>query len=69
MDNCVILHIYSVVEHLLPYHVPVLGGVGAHDVQQLLDVDGLQLVIVASHVPLPHEGCDVRIALPSRKVC
>ena len=67
MNDGVILHLNSVIKHLLPHDVAVLGGEAAHDIQQLLDVDGLQLVIVASHVPLPHEGCDVRIALPSRK--
>ena len=64
MDDGVILHLHAVIENLLPHDVAVLGGETAHDVQQLLDVDGLKLVVIAGHIPLPHEGCDLRIALP-----
>ena len=64
MDDCVVLYIYSIVKHLLPYDVAILGWVGTDNVQKFLDIDGLQLVVVSRHVPLPHEGCDVRIALP-----
>ena len=55
MDDCVILHGNSVVKDLLPHDVSVVCWVGAHDVQELLDVDRLQLVIVVCHVPLRHE--------------
>ena len=64
MDDRVILHLHPIIEHLLPHDVAVLGGEGADDVQQFLDVDRLQLVIVPSYVPLPHEGRDVGVALP-----
>ena len=64
MDDRVILHLHPVIKHLLPHDVAVLGGEGADDVQEFLDVDGLQLVIVTSYVPLPHESCDVGVALP-----
>ena len=55
MDDCIILDLHTIVKDLLPHDVPVVRGVGAHDVQQLLDVDRLQLVVVACHVPLLHE--------------
>ena len=55
VDDRVILDGDSIVKDLLPDDVPVVRGVGAHDVQQLLDVDRLQLVVVACHVPLLHE--------------
>ena len=64
VDDRVVLHLHPVIKHLLPHDVAVLGGVGADDVQQFLDVDRLQLVIVPSDVPLLHEGRDVWIALP-----
>ena len=64
MDDRVILHLPPIIEPLLPHDVAVLGGEGADDVQQFLDVDRLQLVIVPSYVPLPHEGRDVGVALP-----
>ena len=55
MDDRVILDGNSIVKDLLPDNVPVVRGVGADNVQQLLDVDRLQLVVVACHVPLLHE--------------
>ena len=55
MDDSVILDDNPIVKNLLPDNVAVVGGVGADDVQQLLDVDRLQLVVVACHVPLLHE--------------
>ena len=64
MNYCVILYINSIIKDFLPDDVAILGWIRAHNIQQLLDVDGLQFVIIASHVPLPHEGCDVRVALP-----
>ena len=64
MDDRVILHLHPIIEHLLPHDVAVLGGVGADDVQQFLDVNRLELVIVARHVPLSHEGSDIGVALP-----
>ena len=64
MDDGVILDLHPIVKDLLPHNVPVVGGVGADYVQQLLDVDRLQFVVVACHVPLFHEVRDVRVALP-----
>ena len=55
VDDSVILDGNSVVKDLLPDDVPVVRRVGADNVQQLLDVDRLQLVVVACHVPLLHE--------------
>ena len=64
VNDRVVLHLHPIVKHLLPHDVAVLGGEGADDVQEFLDVDGLQLVIVTSYVPLPHESRDVGVALP-----
>ena len=64
MDDGVVLNFHAIVEHLLPDNVAVLGGEGADDVQQFLDVDRLELVIVPGHVPLSHEGSYVGVALP-----
>ena len=64
VDDRVVLHLHPIIEHLLPHDVAVLGGVGAHNVQEFLDIDRLQLAIVPSYVPLLHEGRDVRVALP-----
>ena len=47
VDDGVVLNFHAIVEHLLPHNVAVLGGEGADDVQQFLDVDRLELVIVA----------------------
>ena len=55
VDDSVILDGNSVVKDLLPDDVPVVRRVGADNVQQLLDVDRLQFVVVACHVPLFHE--------------
>ena len=67
VNDRVVLHLHPIVKHLLPHDVAVLGGEGADDVQEFLDVDGLQLVVVPSYVPLMHEGRDVWVALP--EVC
>ena len=64
MDDGVVLNFHAIVEHLLPHNVAVLGGEGADDVQQFLDVNRLELVIVARHVPLSHEGSNIGVALP-----
>jgi hypothetical protein len=47
--------------------VAIVGGVGADDIEELLDVDILQFVVVPSQVPFVHELSDLRIALPIRK--
>ena len=68
MDDGVILDLHSIVKDLLPNNVPVVRGVGADYVKQLLDVDRLQFVVVACHVPFFHEVRDVRVALPEMHI-
>ena len=64
MNDRVVLNLDSIVKDLLPEDVAIVGGVGAHYLQQLLDVDGLQQAVFSCKVKLGHEVPDVWIAAP-----
>ena len=67
MDNGVIFNLHTIVKHFLPDYVSIVCGIGAHYVQQLLNVNGLELVEITGHVPLFHESCNFWVALPVEK--
>ena len=64
MNDGIFLDRYIVVEDFLPDNVPVVGGIGADNVEQLPNVHGLQLGVVASDVEILHELSHSRIAFP-----
>ena len=64
MNDRVVLNLDSIIEDLLPQNVAIVSGIGAHNVQQLLDVDGLQQAIFSCKVKLSHEVPDFRVATP-----
>ena len=64
MNDRVVLNLDSIIEDLLPQDVAIVSRIGAHNVEQLLDVDGLQQAILSCKVKPCHELRDVRVATP-----